>query len=60
MITLLDLELLNLFYLKKLKGLKIGNSDEVKQDENLYVLPSLSMSMPSLTKMVSRRPFVGW
>jgi len=45
---------------KKLKGLKIGNSDEVKQDENLYVLPSLNMGMPSLTKMVSRRPFVGW
>ena len=45
---------------KKLKGLKIGNSDKVKQDENLYVLPSLNMGMPSLTKMVSRRPFVGW
>ena len=44
----------------KLKGLSIGNSDQISKEEKLFVLPSLSAGMPSVANMVSRRSFAGW
>ena len=44
----------------KLKSLKIGDSSKIKMDDSIFILPSPTMGIGSLAKMVSRRPFVGW
>ncbi len=43
-----------------LVGLKLGNSDEIKLDEPLFIMPSKRRGVGSVAKMVSRRPFSGW
>jgi serine protease Do len=43
-----------------LTPLQIGDSDQLTEQDFLYVLPYLTEGRPSAVKMVSRRSFVGW
>jgi len=44
----------------ELMGLKLGDSDKIQLDEELYIIPSIRRGPPSVAKLVSRRPFSGW
>ncbi len=44
----------------KLNSLSIGDSNKIGLDERLFILPSPQIGVGSITKLVSRRPFVGW
>lgn len=44
----------------ELTPLIIGNSNNIKVDDTLLILPSPLKGIGSIAKMVSRRPFVGW
>ena len=43
-----------------LVSLKLGDSDKIKLDEPLFVMPAKRRGVGSVAKMVSRRPFSGW
>ena len=44
----------------ELTPLIIGNSNNIKVDDTLLIIPSPLKGLGSMAKMVSRRPFVGW
>jgi serine protease Do len=44
----------------KLTPLPIGDSDNIRPDEELLILPSPVRGVGSIVTSVSRRPFVGW
>jgi serine protease Do len=44
----------------ELTPLIIGNSNNIKVDDTLLIIPSPQKGIGSMAKMVSRRPFVGW
>jgi S1-C subfamily serine protease len=40
--------------------LKLGNSDNIKTEQDLLILPSSNRGAGSIVRSVSRRPFTGW
>ncbi|MDA8872519.1 S1C family serine protease [Alphaproteobacteria bacterium] len=44
----------------KMPPLQLGNSDNIKPEEDLLILPSSNRGAGSIVRSVSRRPFTGW
>ena len=40
--------------------LQLGNSDNIKTEQDLLILPSSNRGAGSIVRSVSRRPFTGW
>jgi len=44
----------------KMPPLQLGNSDNIKTEQDLLILPSSNRGAGSIVRSVSRRPFTGW
>ena len=44
----------------KMPPLQLGDSDDIKSEEDLLILPSPNRGAGSIVRSVSRRPFTGW